>query len=145
MPAGHREKSDGGQRSQRRGDEEDPEAGGHSLAAAEVEPGREHVAQHGAERGQRLGIADWESGGKLRGHGRAQPDGEAALEHVEQKCGRAQLFTPGANHVGGADVAAAQVADVLLVEDAHQQVAGGHRAEQKRGNRNEQQGKRHNV
>jgi hypothetical protein len=67
----------------------------------------------------------------------AQPDRGAALEHVEKKRDDAQAFAAGAQHVGGADVAAAHRADVLAAEDAHQQVSRGDGPEQIRGNRDD--------
>ena len=67
----------------------------------------------------------------------AEPDGGAALEHVEEKGGRAQALAAGAQDVGGADVAAARLADVLVSKEADQQVAGGDGAEQISGGRDE--------
>jgi len=52
-------------------------------------------------------------------HG-SEPDGGAAFEHVQQEGGRAQALAAGAQHVGGADVAAADGANVLVAEDADQ-------------------------
>src|SRR5580698_9890821 len=43
------EKSDGSERGERRGDEEDAEAGGDALAAVEAEPDGKDVTEYGAE------------------------------------------------------------------------------------------------
>ena len=68
----------------------------------------------------------------------AEPDGGAAFEHVEEKCGCAEALAAGAEDVGGADVAAADGADVLLAEDADQQVADRDGAQQVSGGRDQE-------
>ena len=96
----------------------------------EVQPAGEHVTDDGNQGRERLRVAQGYAWHEPCAEGAAQPDGGAALQHVEQKCGRAQAFAALAQHVGGADVAAAHGADVLAAEDAHQQVSRGDGPEQ---------------
>ncbi len=73
-----------------------------------------------------------------------EPDGRAALEHVEEKRGCAQALAAGAQHVGGADVAAAYGTDVLAAKDAIQQVSRGDGPQQIRDDSDSEAGEGHN-
>ena len=57
-------------------------------------------------------------------------DGEVSLEGVEQQGRDRESFGSSAGDIGGADVAAASLADVLSAEDANQQISERDRAEQ---------------
>jgi len=83
------------------------------------------VAEDGTEGGEGFSVAWFDTGVEQGGQAGAEPDRAAAFEHVKQEGGCAQSFAAGAQYVGGADVAAAYGTDVLLAEDAHQQVPGG--------------------
>ena len=74
-------------------------------------------------------------GHEKRAEQAAEPDRGAALEHVEKKRGGAQAFAAGAQNIGSADVAAADGANVLVAEDADQQVSHGDGPEQVGGGR----------
>ena len=52
-------------------------------------------------------------------------DGEKGFADVEQERGDAEAFGSAAGNVGGADVAAAGCADVLVAKDFYEQVAEG--------------------
>ena len=127
-------------------DQKDAKAGGHALAAAKPKPYREHVAEHGKEGSQGLSVAvsGLTSAGRrveaaqAPSHTAAQP-----LSMSRRKVSGAQAFAAGAQHVGCANVAAAHGADVLMAEEAHQQVSGGDRPEQIRGGRDNEAGKGH--
>ncbi len=82
-------------------------------------------------------------GKKKRAEKSAEPDGGAAFEHVEQEGGRAEALAAGAEDVGCADVAAADGADVLMAEEAHQQVSGGDGPEQVSGDRDQDDSEEH--
>ncbi len=99
--------------------------------------------EHGGERGHGLKIADLHVGGKQKSKQRAEVDGAAALEHVEQKGGRAQARAAGAKNVGGADVPAADGTDILVAEQAHQHVAHRNGAKQIAEDAHKQDGKHH--
>jgi hypothetical protein len=120
-----------------RGDQEDAKAGGHAFAAFEAEPDGEHVAEDGEEGGEGLHVAAGMRGAE-------QAPSRAPSQTAEQPLSmsrgrwRAQALAAGAEDVGGADVAAADGADVLVAEDADQQVAGGDGAEQVSGGRDEE-------
>jgi hypothetical protein len=141
----HNEKqADCGERRPWRGDEEDAETRGHALAAFELEPHGKHVADDGTQRSQRLGVARRHAGGERCPNERADPHRGAALQHVKSKCRHAKAFGAGADHICGADVAAAHGADVLVTKDANQDVSEGNRSEQIRNGRNGNNGERHN-
>ncbi len=126
------------------GDQKYAEAGGDALAAAKAEPDREDVSEDGAERGERTHVERGRAGSKQCAKHAAEHDGCAAFEHVEQEGGRAKDFAAGAQDVGGADVAAAGLADVLMAEEAHEQVPRRNGAEQISRDRNERACKDHN-
>ncbi len=65
----------------------------------------------------------------LRDHVRGD-DSNKAFCRIEQEGCRAQTFAAGTDHIGGANIAAALLADVLLAEDAHQDEAEGNGAQQ---------------
>ena len=125
------------------GDQEDAESGGDAFAAFEPQPDGEHVSQHGEESGKALHVANGGFGSEMRAEQGPQPDGRAAFEHVQQKRRRAQALAAGAEHIGGADVAAADGANVLFAKDADQQVAHRDGAEQVRDHDDEQACKEH--
>ena len=77
---------------QRRGDEEDAEAGGDAFASAEAEPDGEHVAENGGESGQSLGGTEGSGGQEQSAEKAAEPDGGGAFEHVEEERGCAEAF-----------------------------------------------------
>ena len=56
--------------------------------------------------------------------------GRGALERIEQQRQRGEALVAGAQHVGGADVAGADVAHVAEAGRARQKIAEGDRAEQ---------------
>ena len=57
---------------------------------------------------------------------------------------RAEDFAAGTENVGCADVAAADRADVLVAEQAHQNVSGGDGPEQIRGGGDQKESEEHN-
>ena len=67
-------------------------------------------------------------GAKLHG----EEDGDEALHGVEEEGEHAERGAAGADHVGGADVAAAGFANVFLADEADEEVAKGDGAEQVR-------------
>src|SRR5262249_10268161 len=85
--------------------EQNADIGGNALAALELEPHWKEVADEGAE-----------AGGERKAHivgARECEHGNCTLERIaEQRRGRKPL-APGAQHVGGADIAGADVAQVL--------------------------------
>ena len=95
-------------------------------------------------REQPLGHLGHTGGQDRQSEGGAEPDGGAALEHVEQESGRAQTLAAGAQDIGGTDVAAAGLADVLFAEEPHQQVSGGDGTEQISGGYDEHNCRDHN-
>ena len=101
------------------------------------------MADDGAKGCEGLKVTEWNCCPNRVPSERAKPDGGAAFEHVNEEGGRAETFAAGAEHVGGADVAAAEGADVLMPEKADQEVAGGNGAEQICGNRDGQKCKEH--
>ena len=88
--------------------------------------------------------AHWDGRHEPRAERSAQPDRGATFQHIEKKRDDAQAHAAEAQHIGGANVAAAHRANVLTAEDAHQQVSHGDRPEKIRGNRNGNAGKDHN-
>jgi hypothetical protein len=102
------------------------------------------VAEDGGESGQGLHVAQICIGSKHHADEAANVHGGGALEHIAEEGGRAQALAAGAQHVGGADVAAAHGADVLMAEEAHQHIAHGNGAEQV-GNRNHEQACKQHV
>ena len=140
---GHGKDADGGQRGPGRSDQKDAKAGGHAFAAVKMQPAGEHVSEHGKKRRECLRVANGNGWHEPRAERTAQPDRGAAFEHVEKKCNDAQAFAAEAQHVGGANVAAAHGADVLAAEDAHQQVSRGDGPEKIRGNRDDNVGEDH--
>ena len=141
----HDKDADGGQRGPGRGDKKDAKAGGHAFAAAETQP-EVNMWPRTAKRAASAWASriEAERGQEADERAAAQPDRGAALEHVEKKRGRAQAFAAGAQHIGGANVAAAHGADVLAAEDAHQQVSRGDGPEQISGGRDGDARKEHN-
>jgi hypothetical protein len=95
------------------------------------------VAEHGEQSRERLDIARLGDGEQMRAGQHAQRHGDCTLEHVEGESGGAQTLAAGAHHVGGANVAAAYRADVLMPKEAHEQVARGDGPEQVRAYRDE--------
>ena len=85
---------------------ENAEAGGDAFAAAESEPHGKHVADDGAHGG------DHHPADVAVGEIRGDPDGEVAFGGVEEQREDAGDFSGVAGHVGGADIAAADIADV---------------------------------
>src|SRR6185437_12071494 len=102
-------------------DEKHSKARGNALPAAEAEREGKHVTGHGKERGKGLRVARRRGDGEIAEGERAQPHGRGALQDVQQKGGRAQSLAAGAQHVGGADVAAAYGANILMAENADEQ------------------------
>jgi len=120
----------GGERGPRRGNEKDAKSGGDAFAAAEAQPAGKDVAEHGEEGRQRLCVAQRGGGDEPTPDFAAKPDSGGALEHVEKEGGRTEAFAACAHHVRGANVAAAQGANVLPAEDADQNIPYGDGAEQ---------------
>ncbi len=90
------------------------------------------MTENGAEGGERLHAVQWDLRREPGSEQTAEVDGSGAFENVEQKGERAKALAGGTQDVGGADVTAADGADVLLIENAHEQPAGGDRTEQVR-------------
>ena len=99
--------------------EEDAESAGDAFASTKAEPDGEDVAEDGGDCGDDGEIVV--AGGDVLG----DFDGEEGFAAVEKKRGDAKAFGAGACDVGGADVAAAGCADVLLAEDFDEKVAKG--------------------
>ena len=96
--------------------------GGNTFAAVEFEPDREEVAEEGAECGQhrRIGAA------VIAG----DDDGDRALERVADQGCRRKALAAGAQHVGGADIAASDRAQILRAGEFGQHQAERDRAEE---------------
>ena len=113
------EPADQGQHQRHRGKRQQDTAGGRdALAPAEAQVERPGMAHDGgqADQGQRdFLIAEPERD--------AQHDGNKALEAVgSQGCGEGARAT-GPEHISGPDIAAAQLAEVLVAVDLHHQPA----------------------
>ncbi len=103
--------------------EKDSKTGGDAFAAAKAQPAGEDMAQHGKERGDGLRGAQRDGGHEKGAEETAQPDRRAALQHVEEKGGRAKALASGPHDIGGSDVTAAYRANVLAAEDADEQIS----------------------
>lgn len=139
-----KEDSDGGQGGPGRGDEKHAEAGGDALAATKMQPASEHVAEYSEESSDGLGIPECEIGREGRRNESAEPNRAAALEDIENKGGCAKSMSAGANNIGGANIPAANGADVLAPENTDQQVSKWNGSQQIRGGRDGEEGKGHN-
>jgi hypothetical protein len=91
---------------------QDADIGGNSFAALEPQPNRKRMTEKGAEAGGERRIATGEPGGK--------EDGGGSLQRVEQEGGYRQCLATGAQHVGGADIARADVAHVAVAGELGQ-------------------------
>ena len=79
--------------------------GGDALAALEAEPDREEVAEEGAEPGDERGVASPPNASRDQHRG-------GALEHVAEQRRGGEALAAGAQHIGRADIAGADRADV---------------------------------
>ena len=95
---------------------------GDAFAAFEFEPDRKQMAEKSAEAGDERGIGS----GEMR---REQNRG-GALERVAQQGRGGQTLAAGAQHIGGADIAGADGADVGRAGGARQDQPERNRAEQ---------------
>src|SRR5579864_2546798 len=89
---------------------EDAEASGDAFAAAKLQPDREHVADYGEDCAQHH-PADVPAGPMA-----GDPDGEVAFCSVEEQGESARNWSGVASDVGGADVAAADAANISAAE-----------------------------
>jgi hypothetical protein len=105
-----------------RGDAEQRAAGGrdHLPALGEAHEQRPPVAEHGRAAG--------EYAGPLPHHQRGDERGHEPLQHVQQHNGQPQPPPVHAPDVGGADVAAAVAADVVVAQQSDEPVAERHAA-----------------
>jgi hypothetical protein len=140
----HKKGCNGGERGPGADEEKDTETGGDAFAATKAEPDGEHVAKHGAESREGLGGAQGDGGHPERSEVAAEPNGCAALEDVEDEGGDAKAVSAAAHDVGGADVAAADGANILFAEDAHEEVTKGDGPQQVRYDRDGAKRKNHN-
>ena len=85
--------------------DEDAEIGRDPLAAPELQPDREEMAEEGAETRQKRGLAATEQEG-------ADQHGRRALEHVARQRQRRQLLVAGPQDIGRADIARADAAQI---------------------------------
>ena len=137
------ENGDGAQRGGWRGDQEDSKASGNAFSAVEAKPDGKDVTKHRGECGESLHVANMCVRGEQHADEGSDVDGEAAFDHVAEKCGCAQAFAAGTEDVGGPDVAAADGTDILLEKEADQQVSDGDGAEQVCDGNDEQACKEH--
>ena len=84
--------------------QQETDIGRDAFAAFEFEPHWKQVPQKGAERRRNSRFAAREMRGDGHGH--------SAFEHVAQKRRRGEPPAPGAQHVGGADIARTNTAHV---------------------------------
>ena len=118
------------------GNDDETECRGNAFAAFETEPDRKIVAENADSAGKqrrddvKLGkqaekniIGSWYEAV-------CQPGGEAGFKRVENNGKQRQGFVAGAQNVGGADVAGADFADVVVAGHAGQNQAEGNGAEQ---------------
>ena len=78
---------------------------GDALAAFEFQPDREQVAEKGAERRQHRGVGTAEIAG--------DDHRDRALQRVADQRRRGEALAAGAQHIGGADIAGADRAQIL--------------------------------
>ena len=105
-------------------------SGGDALASLKAKPYRKHVSDHGQQRGKggkRVELC--RAGGRNAREGEHQEDRQPALERIQHEGGDGQPLAAGAGHVGCANVSAANRTHIDPLEDAHQNVAEGNRAE----------------
>ncbi len=88
------------------------------------------MAEDCKQRGQRFDVARRNHGQQGSGDGGSEEHGGGALDDIEDERGGAQAFAFGAQHIGCADVAAAESADILAAKEAHQHISHGDRPEQ---------------
>ena len=101
--------------------EQDAQGRGHALAALEEQPDRRDVAHDHAACGDHRHV-----GAEALG----DDHGDGALAPVEQQGERRRRLVAGAQHVGRADVAGADAAQVAELEDARHDQSHGQRADQ---------------
>ena len=101
--------------------DEHAEIGGDALATPKVEPGREDVAEEGGEPGIEREVRVEPAGDE---HGRR------AFQCIEQQGEGGKPLVAGAQHIGRADIAGADLADVAKPGGARDQQAERDRAEQ---------------
>ena len=102
--------------------EQHADIGRDALAALEAEPDRKQVAEKRAECGDHRGRRSAEVAGDDNGHG--------AFQHVAEQRRGGQALAAGAQHVGRADIAGADRAQILRAGDLRQDHAERDRAEQ---------------
>jgi hypothetical protein len=97
------------------------EIGGDALAALEPEPDREEMTEKGAEAGPdrqvRRKMACYQHGGR-------------ALQRIEQQCRGGKALVAGAQNIGGADVAGADLAHIAKSGSAGEQKPERNRAQE---------------
>ncbi len=112
--------------------EQHADIGGDALAALELQPDRKQVSEEGAERGDHGGLRAAQRQAR-------DGDGDGALQHVaDQGCG-GEALAAGAQHIGRADIAGADGADVAGARDFRQDQAERDRAEQVADHKRRQQ------
>src|SRR5690606_9280132 len=97
------------------------EIGGHALAALEAEPDREKMADEGAEAGDDREVAPPAARDEHR---------DGALQGIEEKGESGEPLVAGAQHIGGADVAGADLSYVAHSRGARDEEAERNGAEQ---------------
>src|SRR5271157_3513106 len=90
--------------------QEDAEGGGYSLAAFEIQPDGEAVAEQRGCRGEHHGCR------AVLGESCGEPDGGRAFGYVQKKGEDSRCGARDSRDVGSADVAAARLADVACCE-----------------------------
>ncbi len=87
------------------------------------------------QRRQRNGVAGNEGGGigrrqQDRGQDAGDQHGGGTLAAIQQQGRQCQLLVAGAEHIGGADIAGADLADIAEAGEAGEDQAEGNRAQQ---------------
>src|SRR5689334_12901965 len=102
--------------------DQDTDIGRHALAALELEPDRKQVAEEGTEPREHGEILSAEPIGHQHRGG--------ALERVEDQRRSGESFAAGAQHIGGADVAGSDRADIPGAGEPREDEPERNRAEQ---------------
>src|SRR5262249_14374220 len=99
--------------------EQETDIGRDAFAAFKAEPDRKQMAEEGAKRGiERRIAAEYKAN---------HDDGNGAFKNVAGKGRRRQVFAPGPQHVGGADIAGADAAQIRPAGNAGQKHAKRYR------------------
>ena len=116
---------------------ENAEIGGDAFAAAEAEPHRTDMPEEGAEAGDE---------GRYRAEpGERYQDGRRALQPVAQQGCRGERLVAGSQHVGGADIARADGADIAEAGQPRKDHAEGDGAEEVAENQREERIHAHEI